>query len=135
MVKSSKELFRRSFERYDENIKLLRYNNHLLCNDINKFFKKFRCPSCDVFFNHSHHFKRHLKTCKERVKKIYPRGAYSLGETLFEKLDNFSIAYPEDNSLFRNFVVFDFGAICVQLVDINNTATTSRNGTPVPVSV
>ena len=47
------ELVRRSVERYDKNIKLLRYNNHICyVNDINKFFKKLRCPSCDVFFNH-----------------------------------------------------------------------------------
>ena len=112
------ELVRRSVERYDENVKLLRYNNHICyVNDTNKFFKRFRCPSCDVFFNHSGHFNRHMKTCKERVKNIYPRGAYSLRETLFKKLDNFSIAYPEDNSLFRNFV-FDFEAICVQSVEI-----------------
>ena len=81
------ELIRRSIERYEENIKLLRYNNHICyVNDINKFFKKFRCPSCDVFFNHSGHFNRHLRTCKERVKNIYPRGVYSLKETLFQKL-------------------------------------------------
>ena len=97
------ELVRSSVDCYDENIERLRYNNHIYyVNDINNFFKKFRCPSCDVFFNHSGHFNRHLKTCKERVKNIYPRGAYSLRETLFEKLDNFSIAYPEDKSLFRN---------------------------------
>ena len=83
------ELIRRSIERYEENIKLLRYNNHICyVNDINKFFKKFRCPSCDVFFNHSGHLNRHLRTCKERVKNIYPRGVYSLKETLFQKLEN-----------------------------------------------
>ena len=130
------ELVRRSVERYDENIKLLRYNNHICyVNDIDKFFKKFRCPSCDMFFNHSGHFNRLWKTCKERVKNIYPRGAYSLRETLFEKLDNFSIIYPEDYTLFRNFVVFDFEAICVQSVEANNTLTTSWIGTHVPVSL
>ena len=95
--------------------------------------KKFRCPSCDVFFNHSGNFNRHLKTCKERVKNVYPRGVYSLRETLFEKLDNFSIAYPEDDTLFKNLALFDFEAICVHSVDINNTATTSWIGTHVPV--
>ena len=58
-------LVRRGVERYDENIKLLRYKNHICYfNEIYKFFKKFRCPSCDVFFNHSGHFNRHLKTFK-----------------------------------------------------------------------
>ena len=69
------------------------------------------------------------------MKNIYPHGAYSLRETLFEKLDNFSITYPEDYTLFRNFVVFDFEAICVQSVEANNTLTTSWIGTHVPVSV
>ena len=79
------ELIQRSIERCEENIKLLRYNNDICyVNDINKFFKKFRCPSCDVFFNHSGHFNRHLRTCKERVKNVYPRGVYSSKETLFQ---------------------------------------------------
>ena len=44
------ELVRRSVERYHENLKLLRYNNQICyVNDIKKLFKKFRCPSCDVF--------------------------------------------------------------------------------------
>ena len=86
---------------FDEAL-LLRYNNHICyVKDINKFFKKFRCPSCDVFFNHSGHFNRHLRTCKERAKNIYPRGVYSLKETFFQKLENFSIAYPEDCTLFK----------------------------------
>ena len=106
------ELVRPSVERYNENIKARRYNNHICyVIDINKFFKKFRCPSCEVFFNHSGNFNRHLKTCTQRVKNIYRRCAYSLRETLFEKLDNFSIAYPEQITLFRAFVVFDFEAI------------------------
>ena len=64
-------------ERYDENIKLLRYNNHICYfNDINKFFTKFCCFSCD-------HFNRYLKTCKERVKYVYPRSAYSLRKTVY----------------------------------------------------
>ena len=115
---------------------MLPYNNHICyVNDINKFFKKLRCPSCDVFFNHSGNFNRHLNTCKERVKNVYPQGVYYLRETLFEKLDNFSIAYPADDTLFKNLAVFDFEAICVHSVDINNTATTSWIGTHVPVSV
>ena len=62
------------------------------------------------------------------------REVYSLRETLFEKLDNFSIAYQEDDTLFKNLAVFDFEAICVHSVDINNTAT-SWFGTHVPVSI
>ena len=55
-------------------------------------------------------------------------------ETLFQKLDNFSIAYPVDCTL-RKFVVFDYEAICVQSVEINNTTRKSWIGTHVPVLV
>ena len=117
-------------------LKYLRYNNHICyVNDINKFFKKFRCPSCDVFLNHSGHLNRHLRTCKERVKNVYSRGVYSLKETLFQKFENFSIAYPEDCTLFKNFAIFDFGAICDNSSEISSTATISWIGTHVPASV
>ena len=72
---------------------------------------------------------------RERVKNVYPRGVYSSRETLLEKLDNFSIAYPEDDTLFKSLAVFDFEAICVHSVDVSNTATTSWIGFHVPVSV
>ena len=71
-------------------------------------------------------------TCQERVENVYPGCAYFLRETL---LDNFSVTYPEVYTHFRDFVVFDFGAICVQSVEANNTATTSLIGTHVLVSV
>ena len=67
-------------ERYDKNIKLLRYNNHICyVNDINKFFEKLRCPSCDVFFNHSGNFNRHLKTCRTSEKCLSARFLFFAG--------------------------------------------------------
>ena len=50
-------------------------------------------------------------------------------ETLFENLDNFSIAYQED------FMVFDIEAICVQSVEVNDTTTTLWIDTHVDVSL
>ena len=76
-----------------------------------------------------------MKNCKERVKNVYPKVVYSLSKTLLEKLENFSISYPEDYILIKNFSLFDFEAICVQSVEVNNTATTSWIGTHVLVSV
>ena len=44
------ELARRSIEMYRNNFNLLRYNNHICyVDDINTFFKRFRCPNCDTF--------------------------------------------------------------------------------------
>ena len=46
------ELARRSIGRFDKTVKLLRFNNHIIhTNDIDSFFKCFRCPSCDTFFH------------------------------------------------------------------------------------
>ena len=45
------ELARRSIRRFDKTVKILRFNNHIIhTNDIDSFFKCFRCPSCDTFF-------------------------------------------------------------------------------------
>ena len=58
------ELARRSIEMYEKNINLLRYNNHICyVDDINTFFKRFRCPSCDTFIQKAGNFNRHVKTC------------------------------------------------------------------------
>ena len=60
------ELARRSIGKFEKTVKLLRFNNHIIhTNDIDSFFKCFRCPSCDCFFNRSDNFNRHVLTCKD----------------------------------------------------------------------
>ena len=104
------ELARRSLGKYDKTVKLLRYNHHICyVQDINKFFKSFRCLTCDSFFSKANNLNRHAASCKDRVKNIYPRSVYTLRETLFDKLDSFNIPYTDDQKLFKNLAVFDFG--------------------------
>ena len=44
------ELARRSIGKYENTVKLLRYNNHnIYVINIDNFFKCFRCPTCDTF--------------------------------------------------------------------------------------
>ena len=57
---------------------------------------------------------RHLVTCSDRVKHIYPKNVYELRGTLFEKLDAFKIPYWIEQKLFKNLAVFDFESICVK---------------------
>ena len=46
------ELARRSVWKYENTVRLLRYNNHICyVNNINAVFQSFRCPKCDTFFN------------------------------------------------------------------------------------
>ena len=123
------ELARRSIGRFDKTVKLLRFNNHIIhTNDIDSFFKCFRCPSCDTFFHKSDHFNQHLLRCKDRVRHFYPKNVYELRETLFEKVS-------EDNKLFNNLAIFDFESICVPTEELKETQTTTWIGKHVPISV
>ena len=71
------ELARRSIGSFDKTVKLLRFNSHINhTNDIDSFFKFFRCASCDTFFNKSDNFNNHLLRCKDRVRHIYPENVY-----------------------------------------------------------
>ena len=88
------ELARRNIEKIKKSVKILRYNNHICyVNNINALFKTFRCTKCDTFFSKTGNLERHLLTCSDCVKRIYPKNVYELRKTLFEKLDAFSIPY------------------------------------------
>ena len=109
------ELARRSIQKFEKSVKLLRYNNHICyVNNINAFFKAFRCTTCDTFFSKTGNLERHLVTCSDRVKHNYPKNVYELRETLFEKLDAFNIPYRSEQKLFKNLAIFDFESICVK---------------------
>ena len=96
----------RSIQKFEKSVKLLRYNNHICyVSDMNSFFKSFR-RTCDTIFSKTGNMERHLITCSEQVKHIYPKNVYQLRETLFEKLDSFNIPYREDQKLFKNLAVF-----------------------------
>ena len=46
------ELCRRSIQKYEKSVKLLRYNNHIYyVNNINALFEAFRCTTCYTFFS------------------------------------------------------------------------------------
>ena len=104
------ELARRSIEKYEKNVQLIRYNSQICYVDnINALFKAFR----DTYFQKTGKLERHLVRCSERVKHIYPKNVYQLRETLFDKLDSFDIQYTDDQKLFNNLAVFDFESICI----------------------
>ena len=109
------ELCRRSFQKYEKSVKILRNNNHICyVNNINALFKAFRCTTCDTIFSKTGNLKRNSVTCSDRVKHLYPKNIYELRETLFEKLDAFIIPYRNEQKLFKNLAIFDFESICVK---------------------
>ena len=88
------ELCRRSLQKYENSVKLLRYNKYICyVNKINASSKAFRCTTCDTFFSKTGNMEQHLVTCSYRNKHIYPKNVYELRETLFEKLDAFKTPY------------------------------------------
>ena len=130
------EIDRRSVQKYDNTVRLLRYNNHICyVSNINAVFQSFRCPKCDTFFNRTFNLERHLTTCNEGVKNIYPRNVYQIRETLFDKLDSFGIKYTSQQKLFKNLGIFDFESIFVQEETFRDTNTTTWILKHVPISV
>ena len=130
------DLARRSIQKFEKSVKLLCYNNHIFyVSDMNSFLKSFRCSTCDTIFSKTGNLERHLSKCSERVKHVYPKNVYQLGENLFEKLDSFIIPYREDQQLLKNLAVFDFESICVKEETYNETETTKWIGKHVPISV
>ena len=130
------ELCRKSIQKYEKSVKLLRYNNHICyANNIISLFKAFRCTTCDTFFSKTGNLERHLVTCTDRVKHIYAKTVYELRETFFEKLDAFNIPYRNEQKLFRNLAIFDFESICVKEESYKQTETTTWIGKHVPISV
>ena len=59
------------------------------------------------------------------MKHFYPKNVYELRETLFEKLEGFSLPVSEGNKLFNNLAIFDFESICVPTEEIKETQTTT----------
>ena len=59
------------------------------------------------------------------MKHIYPKNVYELRETLFEKLEGFSLPVSEGNKLFNNLADFDLESICVPTEELKETQTTT----------
>ena len=130
------ELARRSLQKYTNTVRLLRYNNHICyVSNINAFFQSFRCPNCDTFFNRTFNLERHLTTCSEQVKNIYPRNVYQIWETLLDKLDSFGIKYTSQQKLFKKSAIFNFESICVQEESFKETKTSTWIGMHVVIAV
>ena len=130
------ELARRSVQKYKNTVRLQRYNNHICyLNNINAVFQYFRCPNCDTFFNKTFNLERHLTTCSERVKNVYPRNVYQIQENLIDKLDSVGIKYTSEQNLFKHLAIFEFESICIQEETFRDTNTTTWIGDHIPISV
>ena len=83
-----RELGRRSVQKYEFTVKLLRYNSHICYVSNNSaVFQSYGHFKCDTFSDRTLNLERCSKICIERVKNVHPRNRYQIGETLFYKLD------------------------------------------------
>ena len=56
----------RSVQKYENNVRLLRYNNDICyLNNINAVIQSFRGPNCDTFFNRTLNLERNFTTSSE----------------------------------------------------------------------
>ena len=58
------ELARRSIQKFEKSVRLIRYNNHICyVSDMNSVFKCFCCSTCDTIFSKTGNLEQHLITC------------------------------------------------------------------------
>ena len=77
-----RQLARRSVQKYESTVRLLRYNNHICyLNNIDAVFQPFRCPNCENFFKRIFILERLLTTCGEQNKNVYPKNVYQAEES------------------------------------------------------
>ena len=130
------ELARRSMQRYDNTVRLLRYKNHICyVSNINVVFQLFRCPNCDTLFSKTFSLEQHSTNCSERIKNVYPRNVYQIRETLIDKMNSFGIKYTSEQKLFKKLAVLDFELTCVPEDTFRDTNTATWIGKHVPTSV
>ena len=71
------ELARRSIQKFEKRVKLLRYNNHICyVSDMISFLKSFRCSTCDTIFSKTGNMERH-RLHAESESSIFIRGMYT----------------------------------------------------------
>ena len=94
------ELARRSIQKFEKSVKLLRYNNHICyVSDMNSFFKSFGISTCVTIFSKTGNLDRHLITCSEQVKHFHPKKVHQLRETLFKKIGFFQYSIQRGSKI------------------------------------
>ena len=59
---------------------------------------------------------------------MYPKNVYQVRETLFDKLNSFSIPYTDNQKLFKKQAIFDIESIYMEDEKFKDTETTTWSG-------
>lgn len=111
------------------------FHHHLMyISDFDSYAKKFLCKTCHRHFNNITNAKRHQRTCKGRTKRRFPGGFYSSPQTIFDRLEQYSIVIPESQRFYEWFLVYDLESMLVPL-NTQDTSNLQYTESHVPISV
>ena len=97
------ELARRNLQKYENTVRLLRFNNRICyVSNIKAVSKSFRCCKCDTFLIGTFNLERQLTKSSEQIKNNYPRNVHQFPET------------HRKTSTPQKIAIFDFESFCVQ---------------------
>ena len=85
------------------------------------------------FFAKNGNVEQHLVSRSERVKYFHSGNFDELIETLFEKLEAFTISKRDEPKRFKNLEKFDFESFCVEEDSFRETEATEGIGKNAPM--
>ncbi len=89
--------------------------------DLSKYSSAYRCTKCSKIMTRHWNLKQHLKVCDASTKFIYGRGAFSLPETIFQKLASYGIVIPDSLQYFEYRICFDVECTLTRDTGVPNT--------------
>ena len=130
------ELARRSVQKFENNVRLLRYNNHICyVNNLNAVFQPFCCPNCDIFFQLNLQFGATFNYMQSKSEKFLTAEHISNPRNSMTSWLPLVSSAQVNKTFFKNLALFDFESICVHEESFKDTKTTTWIGKHVPISV
>ena len=106
----------RSLCHFGDTMYLNLFEHHLsFIKDFKTYAKKFQCPTCERHFNQISGWKRHLRSCSNVTKFMYPGGFLQRQKTVFDELAEYGINVPDQERFFPYFMTFDCESMLEQI--------------------
>ena len=122
---------------HEDRMTLNLFDTHLsYVSNVEAYLQKYQCASCGRHFDYLSHWKRHRGTCANATQYEFPGRFHKMNSTIFDRLEEFNIIVPENERVFKWFVVYDFEAV-LSHIDDQQTARLKwlRRHDPISVSV